>query len=154
MTEHTPGATLDRVKEYRKIIILSFPSEKTGKPIVCNLVRLFDLTFNILKAQIPPRREGLMTLELWGSEENFKKGVAYLKDQGIAITDVEQKISRDEELCMQCGMCTAVCPADALHMQYPERIVGFAKSKCTACGLCARVCPVEAMILEVENGTW
>ena len=36
-------------KVYRKIIYLSFPPGRSSQPLVCNLARNFDLTFNILK---------------------------------------------------------------------------------------------------------
>jgi ferredoxin len=139
-------------KSYRKIIYLTFPQEVSGRPMVCNLTRLFDLTFNILKAQIPPRREGNMTLELSGTEENYKKGVSYLKDHGIKVASAAQRISRDEESCTHCGTCTAICPNDSLYLDRTTMRVVFDKERCAACGLCTRVCPVRAMHVEVENG--
>jgi ferredoxin len=140
------------IKSYRKIIILTFPSESSNRPLVCDLARRFDLTFNILKAQITPRKEGQMTLELSGSEENYAKGIAYLKEQGLKITPAAQKISRDLDSCIQCGMCTAICPSDALYLNMATREVVFDTERCAACGLCTRVCPVAAMRVEVENG--
>ncbi|MGB4644852.1 MAG: NIL domain-containing protein, partial [Dictyoglomaceae bacterium] len=61
-------------------IVLRFPKELADKPIVVNLVRKFDLDFNILKATITPDEEGVMVLELSGEEESFAKGIAYLKE--------------------------------------------------------------------------
>ncbi len=124
------------------------------KPVVCNLTRLFDVTFNILKAQITPRREGYMTIELTGCEENCIKGINYLKEQGIKTSSVAQRIFRDDELCIQCGMCTAICPNESLRLDKATRLVVYDMERCTACGLCVRVCPVRAMILDVENGQW
>ena len=50
-------------------IHLRFPSGISTEPVVCNLVRLFDLDFNITTAQISARREGFLILELLGSAE-------------------------------------------------------------------------------------
>ncbi|MGX7948427.1 NIL domain-containing protein [Oleidesulfovibrio alaskensis] len=144
----------DTQKAYRKNIHLTFPPQVSKEPVVCNLTRLFDLTFNILKAQIPPRKEGYLTLELVGSQENCGKAIAYLKEHEIAVSPVDQRISRDEDSCMHCGMCTAICPVDALHMDWVARTVTFDTERCTACGLCTKVCPVRAMHVEVENGPW
>ncbi len=144
----------DIIKAHRKIILLKFPAEMSGKPVVYNLARRFDLTFNILTAQITPRKEGHMTLELCGTEENYAHGISYLKEHGITISDVAQRISRAEDSCIHCGMCTAVCPGDALHIDPVSRQVIYDMDRCTACGLCVRVCPVRAMQLEVENGHW
>lgn len=141
-------------KAYRKNIHLTFPPDLAGNPLVCNLTRLFDLSFNIMKAQITPRKEGYMTIELIGTEDNYKKGVSYLKENHIKVSSVAQRISRDEESCMHCGMCTAICPNNSLHNDREARIVIFDKERCTACGMCVRICPVNAMNVEVENGPW
>lgn len=140
-------------KQYRKNVHLSFPPEISGNPLVCNLTRLFDLTFNILKAQITPRKEGYLTLELVGSEDNCAKALDYLREHNVQVAAVSQRISRDEESCMHCGMCTAICPTSALCMDLGPRTVAFDKERCTACGLCTKVCPVRAMHVDVENGS-
>jgi ferredoxin len=141
----------DIVKGFRKIVYLSFPPEVSGRPVVCNLTRLFDLSFNILKADISPRHEGTMTLEVSGLEEAFHKGIGYLKENGIRITPVAHKIFRNEESCIHCGVCTAMCPTDALVLDPATRLVIFDVDKCSACGMCTRVCPVKAMTLDMKD---
>lgn len=141
----------DIIKAYRKIVHLTFPPEVSNRPVVCNLTRLFDLTFNILKAHITPRQEGAMIIEIVGSEENYRKGVAYLKEQGVQTSSVSQRISRDEESCIECGLCTSLCPSGALCVERSTRNVSFDTDKCTACGMCTRVCPVGAMKVLLNN---
>lgn len=140
-------------KGFRKIVYLTFPPEVSGRPVVCNLARLFDLSFNILKAEISPRQDGTMTLEISGLETDFHKGVNYLKENSVRITPVAQKIFRDEDCCIHCGLCTAMCPTKALVVDKGSRKVLFEIDKCSACGLCTRVCPVQAMAVDLdENG--
>ncbi|MBW1746310.1 MAG: NIL domain-containing protein, partial [Deltaproteobacteria bacterium] len=67
---------------YSKILILRFPKTMVQKPIVCYLVKDYDLTFNILNATVLPRKEGVMVLELSGTRKNFREGVQYLKTEG------------------------------------------------------------------------
>ena len=57
-----------------KKVILTFKKEVVDKPIVCELPKEFDLTFNILEAKILPRREGVLIMELIGEEEKLQKG--------------------------------------------------------------------------------
>ena len=143
------------MKDYSRIISLSFPPVVSGKPVICNLARLFDLTFNILKARINPRQEGHLVLELSGKEEDYAKGITYLQEHNITITPVAQQISRDEESCLHCGVCTALCPTHALCLDPKTRRIEFDCDKCTACGQCTRICPVHAMHVEVEeNGLY
>ena len=130
---------------YSKMLSLRFPAEVVNEPISCNLVRKFDLTFNILKATIYPRKEGLVVMELSGHRKNFQKGVRYLKGLGIKVESVGEDVKRDEEKCFQCGACTAVCPTGALSVQRPEMAVLFEKEKCSACELCVVTCPAHAM---------
>lgn len=136
----------------RKIVQLHFPPSITGEPIVCNLVRLFDLCFSIKQAMITPRKEGFMVLELMGQAENFQKGLEYLRQRGVKILPAAQKVTRLEESCTHCGVCTALCLTGALSLDLESRRVIFDPERCTACGLCTRVCPVRAMAVDAENG--
>jgi ferredoxin len=123
-----------------------------NEPITVNLVKEFDLSFNILKAVIYPRKEGMAVLELRGHRENFKKGVRYLKELGIKVESIGQDIKRDDEACFQCGACTAVCPTGALYIKRPEMEVVFDSEKCSACEWCVSACPARAMSVKFNRG--
>ena len=131
---------------YAKIIILSFPPEVAQKALVWQLVKNYDLMFNILQATISNKKEGKMVLEISAANKaGFKKGVQFLKDQGVTISTPEHQIFKDEEICTHCGACTAVCPTDALYIKRPEMEVIFDKNKCSLCELCIPTCPTRAM---------
>ena len=130
---------------YSKILILRFPRTEAQKPIVCYLVKDYDLIFNILNAAILPRKEGIMVLELSGTRKNFKEGVKFLKSQGVQVQNASQEVKRDMNKCTQCGACTAVCPTGALHIVRPEMAVEFDETKCSVCELCITACPTRAM---------
>jgi ferredoxin len=136
---------------YSKILSLRFPKKVVNDPVVVNLVKHFDLSFNILKATIYPRKEGLMVLELSGHRKNFQRGVRYLKDLGIRVESIGHDIRRDEEACFQCGACTAVCPTGALYIERPEMTVVFDSEKCSACELCVSACPARAMAVKFNK---
>ncbi len=136
---------------FSKMLVLRFPKKRVGEPIVVNLVKKFDLTFNILKATIYPRKEGLMVMELSGDRKNFQKGIKYLKSLGIQVETVAQEIKKDENLCIHCGMCTAVCPTGALYIKRPDMEVVFDNEKCSACELCVIICPVKAMKVKFDK---
>jgi L-aspartate semialdehyde sulfurtransferase ferredoxin len=130
---------------YSRILILRFPRTEVQKPVVCDLAKKFDLTFNILNATIFPREEGLMVMELSGSRKQFKDGVQYLEDQGISVKKASQDVRRVDRKCTHCGFCTAVCPTDALYIKRPEMSVEFDQQKCSLCELCISACPTRAM---------
>lgn len=130
---------------YSKILILRFSQKVAHQPIVCNLTKRFDLTFNILNATILPRKEGILVLELSGEKKQFREGIKYLKAQGVRVQNADQEIKRQKSRCTHCGACTAVCPTGALYIQRPEMLVEFDQRKCSLCELCIPACPSRAM---------
>jgi len=136
---------------YSKILILRFPKTEAEKPIVCYLVKDYDLIFNILNAAVLPRKEGIMVLELSGTRKNFKEGVKYLKRQGVQVQNASQEVKRIKKKCTHCGACTAVCPTGALAVQRPEMLVDFNQKKCSVCELCLTACPSRAMEARPTN---
>lgn len=136
---------------YSKILILRFPQTEVQKPVVCQLARVYDLTFNILNAAVLPRKEGVMVLELSGNKKNFRDGVQYLKDQNVHVQNADQEVKRSKKKCTHCGACTAVCPTGALSVQRPEMTVEFDQQKCSVCELCVPACPTRAMSIRPVN---
>ena len=128
-----------------RIYILHFPKETSNEPIIYQLVKQYDMEFNILKADILPQREGVMILELKGVKEKVNKGLEYLKSFGVKAERLAAAINRDDEKCFQCGACTGICPVGALFIKRPTMEVIFDADKCTGCSLCVPICPVRAM---------
>jgi len=128
-----------------KRIVLHFPHRLVDQPIVCNLVKDYDLEFNILKAYVTPREEGLLVLELSGEDKNYEQGIQYLREAGVKVQPLSQDIIRNEERCTHCGVCVPICPTGALVVEPLTRKVNFYDNKCIACELCVKACPVRAM---------
>ena len=136
---------------YTRIYFLRFPKETSDQPIISQLVKRFDIEFNILKADILPQREGIMIIELKGQRENIRDALSYLKTLEVRVERLAGKVKRDQSRCFQCGACTGICPAGALFIERPSMAVVFAPEKCTACGLCVPGCPVRAMTVSFEE---
>jgi L-aspartate semialdehyde sulfurtransferase ferredoxin len=136
---------------YARMLVLRFPKDIVDKPIITYLVRDYNLTFNILKAHIYPRKEGMLVMELRGDPGDYERGIDYLKQVGVEVEPVAQGIWRDDERCYQCGACTAVCPSGALHIERPEMAVLFESERCIACELCVKTCPSRAMTVTFDK---
>jgi ferredoxin len=128
-----------------KRIVLHFPKRMVDRPIVCRLVKDYDLEFNILKALVTPDEEGLLVLELSGEQQEYDKGIRYLTKTGVKIQALSQDVLRNEERCTHCGACIAICPSGAFELDPITRRVNFYDEKCVACGLCLKACPPRAM---------
>lgn len=63
----------------------------------------------------------------------------------------------DESACAGCGLCTNVCPYDAIEMTSswrwgrPIEIPTVDKYLCHACGTCGATCPVSAIGLNADR---
>ena len=130
-----------------KRIVLKFPHKLVDQPIVYKLVKDFDLEFNILKAYVTPREEGLMVLELKGEGANLDKALKYVKSIGVTVQPLSKDIKRNESKCTHCGACVPICPTGALVTDPLTRKVLFYDTKCIACELCIKACPPRAMEL-------
>ncbi|MBO8130124.1 MAG: 4Fe-4S dicluster domain-containing protein [Candidatus Marinimicrobia bacterium] len=128
-----------------KKIVLKFPPSLVDQPIICKLVKDFDLEFNILKAYVTPDEEGLLVIELKGKDKNYNEGIEYLKSKGIIIQTLKQRIMKNDEKCVHCGVCISVCPTKALLMDIDTMKVEFIEDDCIACEHCILACPVGAM---------
>jgi len=51
----------------------------------------------------------------------------------------------DKAICIGCGFCSAVCPEDAVEIEFDDKSgiyqAVFHSDRCTDCGLCVSVCP-------------
>jgi len=114
----------------KKRFIIRFKREAIDKPVVYRLAKESDL---------------ILVIEIEGTDDNFSKGIEYLKNMNLNMEPIEQDINRDETKCVHCGLCTGVCTPHALYINREDMKVKFDYQKCVACELCVKVCPVRAM---------
>ena len=67
---------------------LTFDGESSRKPLICEMSRNFDITFNIRNASVTAS-VGIIALELEGDREVIKKAVAWLETHGVQVEPVE-----------------------------------------------------------------
>jgi len=75
----------------KKRVKLTFPQNLIREPVIFNMAKNFDIMPNIRRARVT-ETVGEMILELEGSEDNLKKGVDFLKDQGVVVESAEGDI--------------------------------------------------------------
>jgi L-aspartate semialdehyde sulfurtransferase ferredoxin len=134
---------------YSKKIVIRYTPEVVQEPVIYLLVKKYDLVFNILKARIFPRREGVIVLELRGVKENFDQGIRFLKEMGLKVEPLSKSVSQNADKCVHCGACTAFCPTGALSFDMESKKVLFDPERCNGCELCVSACPVRAMEIDL-----
>jgi len=130
---------------YSKKVVIRYTADIVDEPIIWQLIKKHNLSFNILKARIFPRREGVIVLELSGSKEDFDNGIRFLKEKGLKVEPLSKSVNQNTDRCVHCGACTAFCPTDALHIDRESMKVLFDPERCNGCEMCVSACPVRAM---------
>jgi len=137
----------------KRKVVLRFPAAVVEHPFVYTLAKEYNVVANILKANINPRKEGRMVVELSAENKDFNAAMDFLQSRGVIVLPLEQQVVWVEERCTQCGACTVICPTGALWMKRPEMNVFFDGEKCVVCEHCLKACParaVEALYLSSE----
>ena len=135
----------------KKKVILSFPAEVTEHPIIYDLVKQFDLQFNIFKASIEAGKSGKLFLEFNADDDKLEKAFAYLEEMGVQISPIASKISYNHEKCIDCGNCASACVSQALTMKEPDWKLHFDSAKCILCKLCLKSCPLQLFKIEFSE---
>jgi len=133
----------------KRKLVLTFSEDIVTKPITYRLVKDYDLSFNILRAEITPDMQGKILIEISGKEDKIEDGINYLKDAGVTIQEVAKDIILDKDLCVSCGLCTSLCITQALTLDKETRKLLFDKEKCILCGSCSNSCPLDAIKLNI-----
>jgi Fe-S-cluster-containing dehydrogenase component len=132
----------------KRRVVLTIPPDLIEQPIVYNLIKRHDLMVSILRANITPREEGRLVIEMSGAKKDVDAGMAYLSGLGIEIESLAHDIKWHEERCIHCTFCVPICPTGALYREQEGMLVSFNKDKCIACELCIKVCPYN--VVEIQ----
>ena len=132
----------------KKRLVLSFPVQQLDEPVTYRLIKDYDILVNILNADITPGREGKLLVEMKAPRENLEKGIKYIESINVHWSPVKKTILLNQEECVHCGACSAVCFADALTMDKHSRELVFKPEKCIACELCITACPLQLFDLD------
>ena len=132
----------------KKRYILNFPPQSGDKAFSYHLVKDYDIRINILKAEVYPGKRGSLLLELHGKKNNIENGVEYLQKNNITCEPLDKRIHLEEDKCIDCGNCTAVCFAGSLTMNKETWKLEFDKDKCVVCELCIPACPLNLFTID------
>jgi ferredoxin len=129
-------------------VVLHFPLHQLNRPVVNELIKTYDLDFNILRAEVTPEEKGFVVLELTGEEDSYQQGVEWLDSLGVTVQPLSEDVVRDERKCTHCGACVTMCPVEALIVDPETRRIEFDHDACIGCGICVKICPPRAMVVQ------
>jgi len=114
-------------------------------PVTYRLAKDFNVAANIIRAQVAPNQIGKLVVELSGDIDQLDAAIEWMRSQDIGVSSSSREIVIDEESCVHCGLCTGVCPTEALTLDPTTFRLTFARSRCIVCEQCVVTCPVEAI---------
>ncbi|MGF1541908.1 MAG: NIL domain-containing protein [Pleurocapsa sp.] len=129
----------------KKRVTLSFPKTAIQIPITYRLAKDFNVAANIIRAQVAPNQMGKLVLELQGDIDQIDASLEWLRLRDINVSVANGEIIIDDESCVDCGLCTGVCPTQALTLDPESFRLKFRRSQCIVCEQCIPACPVAAI---------
>lgn len=129
----------------KKRVTLTFPQRSIHMPITYRLAKDFNVAANIIRAQVAPNQVGKLVLELSGDIDELDAAVEWMRLKNIDVCLASREILIDEDSCIDCGLCTGVCPTEALTLNHDTFRLNFTRSRCIVCEQCIPTCPVEAI---------
>lgn len=114
-------------------------------PITYRLAKDFNVAANIIRAQVAPNQVGKLVVELSGDIDELDAAIDWMRAQDIGVAIASREILIDEAVCVHCGLCTGVCPTEALSLEPQTFRLNFTRSHCVLCEQCIPTCPVQAI---------
>ena len=129
---------------------IKFPPESSKIPLTYHLIKDYDFMVNILRATISGEQEGRLLMEVEAEPDKLEQGLAFLKSHNVTIIPLNQQITVDQDRCIHCGACTAVCLSGALSLDRDNWQLVFDSEKCVMCRLCVSACPLRLIRAEFK----
>lgn len=129
----------------KKRVTLVFPKRSVHIPVTYRLAKDFNVAANIIRAQVTPNQVGMLVVELSGDIDQLDAALDWMQSQDIGVSLASREIVIDDEACVHCGLCTGVCPTEALTLDPKTFRLTFTRSRCVVCEQCIPTCPVQAI---------
>ncbi|MEA5510041.1 NIL domain-containing protein [Crocosphaera sp. UHCC 0190] len=129
----------------KKRVTLTFPKRTVHMPLTYRLAKEFNIAANIIRAQVAPNQVGKLVLELLGDIDAIEAALEWMRSQEIGVSLASREIVIDEDKCVDCGLCTGLCPTEALVLDPETFKLVFKRSRCVVCEQCIPACPVQAI---------
>ncbi|MBW4573824.1 MAG: 4Fe-4S binding protein [Aphanothece sp. CMT-3BRIN-NPC111] len=129
----------------KKRVTLTFPKRAIQMPVTYRLAKDFNVAANIIRAQVAPNQVGKLVVELLGDIDELDAAIEWMRSQDINVSLASREILIDEDTCVHCGLCTGVCPTEALTLEPQTFRLNFTRSRCIVCEQCIPTCPVQAI---------
>jgi NAD-dependent dihydropyrimidine dehydrogenase PreA subunit len=88
--------------------------------------------------------------ETTGCCETTSCGCDEIDESYVPVSELNT-LAFKRELCINCGMCTMICP-QGVFATGPEAVQILRADACMECGACQRNCPTDALMVDSGVG--
>ena len=128
----------------KKRVTITVPRMAIRIPLTYRLAKDFNIASNIIRAQVAPNQIGKLVVELQGDIDRIDSAIEWMMINDFKVFSASGEIAIDRDSCVDCGLCTGVCPTQALVLDNEFRL-DFRRSRCIVCEQCIPTCPVAAI---------
>jgi ferredoxin len=125
--------------------MLHVDPEIVREPLIASVILETSARINIERASIDAV-SGEIVLEV--SQEKCKEVKDAFERKGVKVALLEIPVIRDEEECVHCGACVAICPTGTFRFEDWRVLTDV--GRCIQCGACVVACPHRALKLVLK----
>ncbi|MEM7760693.1 MAG: NIL domain-containing protein [Cyanobacteria bacterium P01_A01_bin.40] len=129
----------------KKRVTITVPRTAIRIPLTYRLAKDFNIAANIIRAQVAPNQIGKLVVELQGDIDQIDAAIEWMRMGDFKVFSATGEIVINQDSCVDCGLCTGVCPTQALVLNPETFKLDFYRSRCIVCEQCIPTCPVEAI---------
>ena len=129
----------------KKRVTITVPRTAIQIPLTYRLAKDFNIATNIIRAQVAPNQIGKLVVELQGDIDQIDAAIEWMRMRDLQVFSANGEIAIDTNSCVDCGLCTGVCPTQALIIDPETFKLDFRRSRCIVCEQCIPTCPVAAI---------
>jgi ferredoxin len=118
-------------------LLLKFPLSLDEMPYTAEVILETGVKLNIDRAT-----RGELIIDVPRNEVDH---VAELfREKGVEVRKLLKLIAWNEERCVHCGACIAICPTEVFAFD-PSWHINLDEEKCILCEICVKACPLSAL---------
>ncbi len=119
-------------------LILKFPLSLDEMPYTAEVVLETGV-----KLSIDSATRGELVIDV--PNDKVEHVAELFRKKGVEVRKLMKLIAWNEERCVHCGACIAVCPTDVFRFD-PSWTINLEEDKCIRCEICVRACPLSALV--------